>query len=149
MDGRSPILSSSPVEADIKVEGRRLYQGTMTCLLVGNVSHVLGGVEAFTGAQPDDGLLEFGVVTAKSRSQWLRTLGRVVVGRAERSPFVLTMRGTRLTATFGTPTEYEVDGGARGTTRKLKVKVKPASLVVCVPSEAQQAAHASAGGPDA
>lgn len=131
-------LSASPVKAVVKVEGRELYKGTITCLLAGNVSKVLGGVEAFDGSRPDDGLLEFGVVTAKSRGQWIRTLGRVVAGKAERSPFVTTMRGTKLTATFDHPTPYELDGGARGTTRKLKVKVWPASVVVCVPNEEQR-----------
>ena len=132
-------LDASPVHAVIDVEGRRFFKGTMTCLLVGNVGKVLGGMEVFDGSRPDDGLLEFGVVTAKSRTQWLRTLGRVVAGRAQKSPFVSTMRGTKLTATFDQPTAYELDGGARGTTTKLKVKVRPASVTVCVPSESQRA----------
>jgi diacylglycerol kinase family enzyme len=133
-------LAASPVRAVVEVEGRRLYKGTITCLLVGNVDRVLGGVSVFDGSSPDDGLLEFGVVTAKSRMQWVRTLGRVVAGRAQASPFVTTMRGTRLKARFDKPTDYELDGGARGRTRKLKVKVRPASVTICVPSESQRAA---------
>ena len=67
----------------------------------------------FDGSQPDDGLLEVGVVTARSRLEWIRTLARVVVGSTERSPFAVMARGTSIKVTFDTPTAYELDGGVR------------------------------------
>ncbi len=57
-------LSAHRVKAVIEVDGRRFFKGRVSCVLAGNVGKVLGGVEAFHGAQPDDGLLELGVVTA-------------------------------------------------------------------------------------
>ena len=60
-------LDASPVKATVKVDGRRFHKGTITCVLAGNMGQVLGGVEVFDGSQPDDGLLEVGVVTARSR----------------------------------------------------------------------------------
>lgn len=127
-------LSASPVNATVEVEGRRFYRGTITCVLAGNMGTVLGGVDVFDGSRPDDGLLEFGVVTARSSAQWIRTIARTVVGRAERSPFVVTARGTSIRVTFDHPTPYEVDGGSRGEVTKLKIKVAPASVTVCVPA---------------
>lgn len=126
-------LSASPVEATVKVEGRRFYKGTVTCVLVGNVGTVLGGLEVFSGSRPDDGMVEIGVVTAKSRMQWMRTIGRAVVGRPEQSPFVTTSRGSSMTVRFDRPVEREVDGGVRGKATKLTIKVHPASITVCVP----------------
>lgn len=126
-------LSASPVTATVDVEGRRFYKGTITCVLVGNVSEVLGGIEVFDGARPDDGLLEVGVVTAQSRLQWARTIGRIALGRAEKSPFVVTSRGTSIKVRFDKPTAYELDGGVRKATKKLRVTIKPASITVCVP----------------
>jgi diacylglycerol kinase (ATP) len=67
------------VKATIEVDGGR-FKGRISCVPVGNVPKVLGGAEAFSGAQPDDGLLELGVVTAKNPVQWARTLGRVALG---------------------------------------------------------------------
>lgn len=127
-------LSASPVKATVEVEGRRFYSGTITCVLAGNMGTVIGGVDVFDGSRPDDGLLEFGVVTARSRTQWIRTIARTVVGRAERSPFVVTARGRSIRVRFDQPTPYELDGGTRGEVTKLKITVDPGSVRVCVPT---------------
>lgn len=129
-------LNASPVTATVEVEGRRFYKGVITCVLVGNVKDIIGGINVFDGSRPDDGLFEIGVVTAKSRAQWARTLGRMVVGRAETSPFVLTSRGTSFKMKFDHPIAYELDGGDRKATKKLRVKIRPASITVCVPAPA-------------
>jgi len=126
-------LESSPVKAKVEVEGRRFHKGKITCVLVGNVKDVFGGIEVFDGSRPDDGLLEIGIVTAKSQGQWIHTLGTVVLGRTENSPFVVTTRGSRIKVTFDKPTSYELDGGVRKKTKELKIEVRPKSITVCVP----------------
>lgn len=126
-------LDASPVRAKVKVEGRPFFKGVITCLLVGNLSKIGAGVELFDGSRADDGLLEFGVVSAKTRKQWVRTMGRVVLGRAENSPFVTTGRGKSITVRFDRPTTFELDGGARTAVKKLKIAVQPGSVEVCVP----------------
>jgi len=126
-------LAASPVRAKVDVEGRRFHKGKITCVLVGNVKDVIGGVEVFDGSRPDDGLLELGVVTAKSLTQWVRTISRVVLGRTERSPFVVTTRGSKMKVTFDRPVAYELDGGVRKATKELRIKVRPKSITVCVP----------------
>ena len=142
-------LSASPVKARIKVDGRKVFSGTVTCVLVGNVGSAFGGLELFDGARPDDGLLEVGIVTAKSRSQWVRTVGRVVLGRAERSPFVTTSRGAKIRVRFDRPVVCEVDGGDRPEADKLRITVRPSSIRICVPTpdagSAQERVDAAAG----
>jgi diacylglycerol kinase (ATP) len=93
-------LGAARVKAVIEVDGKRFFKGLVSCVLAGNVGKVLGGVEAFHGAQPDDGLLELGVVTARNAAQWARTLGRVMLGEAERSPFVHVTRGRQFRVRF-------------------------------------------------
>lgn len=132
-------LGAEPVKATIDLEGRRFYKGPITCVLFGNMSEVLGGVEVFDGSSADDGMIEMGVVSAKNRTQWVRTLTRAAVGRAESSPFVLTTRGTKMTVAFDRPVAFEVDGSEQKPVRKLKVKVRPASTTICVPNADQQA----------
>jgi YegS/Rv2252/BmrU family lipid kinase len=128
-------LSARRAKAAITVDGSRFFQGRVSCVLVANVGKVLGGVEAFSGAQPDDGLLELGVVTAGNPVEWARTLGRVALGRSEKSPFVEVTRGKRFQIQFDRPFPYELDGGARPPVTKIRIKVHPASIKVCVPAK--------------
>jgi diacylglycerol kinase family enzyme len=123
------------VQATIAVDGRRFFKGSVSCVLVGNVAKVLGGIEAFEGARPDDGLLELGVVTAKNPIQWTRTLTRVALGRTEKSPFVEATRGKSFTISFDKRFPYELDGGPRPACKKLRIKVHPASIKICVPEK--------------
>jgi diacylglycerol kinase (ATP) len=127
-------LKTPRARAIIEVDGRRFYKGRVSCVLVGNVAKVLGGVEVFRGAQPDDGLLELGLVTAKNPAEWARALGRVVQGRAGESPFIEVTRGKRFRVRFNRPVPYELDGGARGTVKELRIKVHPSSIKLCLPA---------------
>jgi diacylglycerol kinase family enzyme len=130
-------LNAQRVKASITVDGRRYFKGRVSCVLVGNVGKVVGGVEAFDGASPDDGLLDLGVVTAKNAVQWARTLGRAALGKTEKSPFVETAAGTSFTIRFNQRFPYELDGGARPAAKKLRIRVHPASITFCVPAEAE------------
>jgi diacylglycerol kinase (ATP) len=136
-------LAARRMKAAVEVDGRAFFRGRLSCVLVGNVGKILGGIEVFSGARPDDGLLEVGLVTAKNPVQWARTLGRVAAGRPGKSPFVLTTRGRRIRVRFNRPSKYEIDGGARNEAGKLRIKVHPASLRICVPSGAESVASAT------
>lgn len=127
-------LSARRVKAVIEADGRRFFKGRLSCVLVGNVSKLLGGVEAFPGAQPDDGLLELGVVTAKNPVEWARTLGQVALGEAGKSPFVEITRGKRFRIRFDRRLPCELDGGARPAAGKMRINVHPSSITICVPA---------------
>jgi YegS/Rv2252/BmrU family lipid kinase len=126
-------LQSSLAKSVVRVDGKRLFKGRVSCVLVGNVGRVIGGVTAFDGARPDDGRLEIGVVTARNTVQWARTLARVALGKAERSKYVHVASGKDFTVTFDRRFPYELDGSVRPAVRKLRIKVRPASITVCVP----------------
>jgi diacylglycerol kinase (ATP) len=127
-------LRADLAKAVIEVDGERFFKGRVSCVLVGNVSKIFGGIEVFAGAQPDDGLLELGVVTARNPVDWIRTLGRVALSDAGKSPFVQTTRGKQFRIRFDQRFPYELDGGARAGVKKLRIKVRPASVRVCVPA---------------
>ena len=67
-------------DAEIEVDGADWYEGHATCVLLGNLGDIFGGVEVFPDARPDDGMLELGVCTAEGLAQWTRTLARTAVG---------------------------------------------------------------------
>jgi diacylglycerol kinase (ATP) len=127
-------LFARPVHAAVEVDGRRFFEGRVSCVLAGNVGKILGGVEVFPAARPDDGILELGVVTAKNPVDWVRILGRVAAGGAERSPFVEMTAGRSFRIRFDRKVSYELDGGARPAVRDLRIKVHPRSVTICVPA---------------
>jgi diacylglycerol kinase (ATP) len=126
-------LAARRVTATIDVDGERFFTGKVSCVLTANVGKILGGVEAFPQAQPDDGRLELGVVTARNPVEWARTFGRLALGHPEQSPFAKVTQGKKVTVRFGRKVAYELDGGARPASKKLRIKVRPGSVTVCVP----------------
>lgn len=130
--GAKNILAAR-VETRIRIDDHKWFEGKTGCVLVANVGKVMGDIAAFPDAQPDDGLLEIGVVTAKGLWQWSRALASTASGKAAASPFVETARGRKFDVRFAHPIPYELDGGDRKKTRRLRVKVRPAAVTVCVP----------------
>lgn len=122
------------VQTKITVDGSTWFAGLASCVLLGNMGTITGGIRAFDDARPDDGKLEVGVATAHGALQWARTLGRMAAGRSEKSPFVRITRGRRVDVRFAAKMTYELDGGARTVTRRLKARVSPAALTVRVPA---------------
>jgi YegS/Rv2252/BmrU family lipid kinase len=125
-----------PVRMKIDVDGAPWFRDAASCVLVGNVGEVLGGLSVFPDAEPDDGRLEIGVVTASGALEWARTIGRAVAGDVSTSPFVRATSGRTFEVRMDKAMPYEVDGGDRKARKKLRVKVKPMAITVCVPEEA-------------
>jgi diacylglycerol kinase (ATP) len=128
-------VGRKPTQVKIKLDGTRWFKGDATCVLLGNVGTVLGGVQVFDDARPDDGWLDVGVSTADGPVQWARVLGKISAGRADQSPFVRTTRARRLSVTLNRPLAYELDGGARPKTQRIKARVVRAAITVRVPDE--------------
>lgn len=127
-------LRIQPFAARVDVDGERFHDGPASCILVGNVGKLFAGVAAFPDAEPDDGLLEVGVVSADGAVQWLRTLARAALGDASKSPFAHATKGRDIRIKLDRKVRYELDGGERGKVRKLHIEVEPAALTVCVPA---------------
>ena len=119
----------------VRVDGRRWFSGKASCVLVGNVGTVLGGLSLFPHARPDDGQLEIGVVTAKGLLDWGRTLGRSVISDPARSPFVNVTSGRAFEMRLDRKRAYELDGGDRKPKKRFRVKVEPAAVAICVAGE--------------
>jgi diacylglycerol kinase (ATP) len=126
-------LRSEPFGATVKVDGVSWFKGDVTCVLIGNLGDLFGGIEVFADAEPDDGKLEVGVITADGFAQWARTAARTVVANAEASPFVQATRAESVKVKLSRKMVYELDGGDRAKTKSFKVQVEPAAVTLCVP----------------
>jgi YegS/Rv2252/BmrU family lipid kinase len=129
----SENLRSKPFRARIKVDGALWYKGNASCILIGNVGKLFGGVEVFEDAQPDDGKLDLGVVTAEGLLEWARMMARTAVGTVEKSPFAQMTKAHSVQVKLNRKILYELDGGERTKTKAFKVKVEAGAVTVCVP----------------
>ena len=126
-------LGDQQARVRVTVDDAPWFKGKASCVLFANVGKVLGGMTVFPEAQPNDARLEIGVVTAKGLIEWGRALGRTMVGSPEGSPFVHTESGGAFEVRLDRKTPYELDGGERPPTKRLRVSIEPASISVCVP----------------
>ena len=122
----------------VKVDGAPWFDGDASCVLLGSMGTLTGGMTAFPDASPTDGKLEIGVVTADGPLQWARVVGRLAAGSAERSPLTRMTRGRKVSIQLEHKTVYELDGGSRDPVKKLKASVEPGRIMVCVPREDQR-----------
>jgi YegS/Rv2252/BmrU family lipid kinase len=131
--GGSRTLNAEAFATKIKVDGVGWYEGPATCVLLGNVGDLFGGIEVFEDSRPDDGLLELGVVTAEGPVEMVRTVMRTVVGTASKSPFVRTTKAHSVKVSFDRKVRYELDGGGCGKAKSFTVQIEPAAMSMCVP----------------
>jgi len=129
----SKNLRKEPFVAKIEVNDELWYEGPASCILLGNLGSLFGGIEAFDDASPDDGLLEVGVTNAEGLGEWARTVARTAVGSSAKSPFVQVTKAKKLTASLDRKVPYELDGGDRKKVKKLKARVEPGAIAVAVP----------------
>lgn len=131
--GGASKLDAEPFEAKIKIDGTRWYEGPASCILIGNVGELFGGIEVFADARPDDGALDVGVLTSEGPVQLVRAAARTAVGSAEKSPFVRVTQGRKVRVKLDRKVRYELDGGDRKKVKSFKVDVEPGAIAVCVP----------------
>jgi diacylglycerol kinase (ATP) len=126
-------LRAKPFKAKIAIDGVPWYAGPASCILVGNLGRLFGGIEVFEDARPDDGRLEVGVVNADGITDWVRTLARTAAGHAERSPLVQATSATKIKVKLNRKVRYEVDGGDRKKVKSFTIDVQPAAITICLP----------------
>jgi len=128
-------LADHRTRMTVGVEDVPWFKGEASCVLFGNVGKVLGGLTVFPDARPNDGRLEVGLVTAKRLTDWGRALARTMIGDPEGSPFVHAASGRWFDIRLDRKLPYELDGGERPPTKRLRVSIEPASLAIRVPEE--------------
>jgi diacylglycerol kinase (ATP) len=134
-------LRAPRVKARIEVDGEKWFKGKVGCVLLGNVGTIIAGIEAFDDARPDDGALELGVVTAEGVVQWARALGRTALGHAQDSKFVRTAHVRSVDVRLDHTLPYQLDGGDRPATKRLRVSIEPGAVNICVLGRPEPAAQ--------
>lgn len=124
----------SPARAQITVDGQPWYTGAATTIIAGNVGTLIGGLPAFPDAAPDDGLLDLGVVEARTPMQWARLFGAAVTHRIDGSPFAKVTAAEHIVIELDRTLPWQVDGGDRDRTDRFDIRCLPAAIRVCRPT---------------
>lgn len=132
--GGAKNVTRPAFEIEVKVDGTLWYEGPASCLLIGNIGELFGGIDVFPDATPEDGRLDVGLLTAENPLQVLRAAARTAVGTSERSPFVRLTQARKVKVKLDRKVRYELDGGDRKKVKKFKVKIEPMAITVCVPA---------------
>ena len=126
-------MRAKRVAMKIRVDGAVWFKGKASCVLIGNIGTVTGGLKVFADASPDDGVLEVGVVTAMHMWQWAQVFSHVAIGHLDRSPLVQITKGRTIVVELKSKQPYELDGGARPKAKRLEVHVEERAVTLCVP----------------
>jgi diacylglycerol kinase (ATP) len=121
-------------DAQVTVDGEPFFAGPAACVLVANIGTLKAGVAAFPAASPTDGRLDVGVVTAAGLRQWAAVLAKTVRRKGDESPHTTIRQGTAIEVRLDGKHRYELDGGCKGTTKKLSFSVRPGALRLCAPA---------------
>jgi YegS/Rv2252/BmrU family lipid kinase len=111
----------------------RLAQG----VLVGNLGRLQGGLEVLPEAEPDDGVLDVGVLLTRSLLDWLKLAGRVLARRGRdgaSGPPLELFRAERVEVDCSRPQPIERDGDTAPPRRHFAVQILPSALTLCVPA---------------
>lgn len=119
-----------PVRARVTVDGQLCHDGPATCVIAANVPTILGGLRAFPAARLDDADLQLAIVTADSPAAWVGTLGRAVVDEPDDAWSVTIVQGRHIEATLDSPLPWELDGGDRSPTARMRWQAAPAAVLV-------------------
>jgi YegS/Rv2252/BmrU family lipid kinase len=129
-------LRRRPAEYRITLDGLPAFSRVGQGVLVGNLGRLQGGLEVLPGAEPDDGVLDVGILQTRSLGGWLRLAGRVLFrrgrGRPAGPPLEL-FRAKRVEVTCKHPQPVERDGDPVPPRRHFAVEILPAALTLCVP----------------
>ncbi|HTT52049.1 MAG TPA: diacylglycerol kinase family protein [Streptosporangiaceae bacterium] len=126
-------LGERPVRASLRADDGPVLRRRASSVLIGNVGALQGGVTLLPGAEPDDGVLDLLVLTARGLVGWL-ALATDVLLRRRRTSHLARIAFRDLHVVLDRPQLWELDGEVIGNTRQLRVSVRPGALLVRVPA---------------
>lgn len=132
--GAKQARARTAFDMTVRVDDESVFEGSASCVLVGNIGTLKGGVEAFPNASPTDGMLDVAVITATGLKAWTGLLVSAVRGRQSLSGHAHMWSGQTISVHAETKHRFELDGGVKGTSKRFDFEVVPASLIVCAPA---------------
>jgi YegS/Rv2252/BmrU family lipid kinase len=134
-------IGRRPAEYRITLDGLPPFSRVGQGMLVGNLGRLQGGLEVLPDAEPDDGVLDVGVLETRSLAGWLRLAGRVLLRRGRSGsagPPLELFRARRVEVDCTRAQPIERDGDPAPPRRHFAVEVLPGALTLCVPGAPEE-----------
>ncbi len=126
-------LGDRPMRIMLRTDGGPPLRRRASGVIVGNVGTLQGGVPLLPDADPDDGLLDVVILSARGFGSWLRVARQVLLRRPGSTEQVTRRRFRELRIDITQAHPWELDGEVMGRTRQLVVTVRPGQLLVRTP----------------
>jgi YegS/Rv2252/BmrU family lipid kinase len=123
-----------PMRVVVRADNATARRCRASGVIIGNVGSLPGRVRLLPDAEPDDGLLDVALLTARGWTGWLKLALDLLLRRRTGHLHSLTCRDLLVDLDRERP--WEVDGEVVGPTLQLRVSVQPGCLLVRVPSPA-------------
>lgn len=128
-------LRDRQMRVRLRADGQQPMRRRASAVVIGNVGTLQGGVPLLPDAEPDDGMLDVVVLTARGWAGWLALAVHVLLRRRATGRVThLTFRQLRVD--LDRPQPWQLDGEVMGSARQLSIAVQPARLLVRVPAPA-------------
>ena len=134
--GLHQARTREPFQARVTVDEELFFEGRATCVLVGNVGTLKGGVQAFPDASVTDGVLDLAVLTAAGIREWAGVMVAALRQRQNVAAHTQMGKGRQIVVELDGKHRFQLDGGMKGRTKRLELEVRPQSLVLCAPTNA-------------
>lgn len=130
-------LLDRPARLKLQADGGQPVRHLASAVVIGNVGTLQGGIPLLPGAEPDDGVLDVAVLTARGPVGWLALAADVLRRRSSGRVTRIACRQLRISLNGEQP--WQADGEVMGRTRELTAAVRPGALLLRVPATASTA----------
>ena len=129
-------LRDRPMRVRLQTDSGPPLRRRASGVIVGNVGALQGGLQLLPEAQPDDGLLDVVVLTARGWAGWLTVAAHVLRRRSDPTARVIRRTCRELRIDTDHAQLWELDGEVMGRTRRLVITIRPGVLLVRAPADA-------------
>jgi diacylglycerol kinase (ATP) len=122
------------VRVSISLDGEQALRQRVRTVLIGNVGRLQGGLRLLPDAEPDDGVLDVGVVDPRHAADWLLLMVRVLRGDHGRDRRWTVYQARQVAVRAERPQPRQVDGELIEAGTELRVGVRAGVLQICAPT---------------
>lgn|SRR5487761_1585436 len=126
-------LAGARIHFRIRLDGGEPMDRHARCVVVGNVGMLPGGFILLPDAEPDDGLLDVGILAPAGPFGWPRVAWRVVTRSHHDDAVLARYKARSVEITAGERLPRQADGELIGPASSLTVALAPGGLLVRVP----------------
>ncbi|MCC6790745.1 MAG: YegS/Rv2252/BmrU family lipid kinase [Thermomicrobiales bacterium] len=132
LQGASKTILSPPVIFTIIVDGQTVECESPLVLIANGASVISPSFKVHPDIRYDDGKLDIVIITAHHFVEIVRTVGRFMVRRLERSPYTIHLQGTDIEVRSSPSIPLQLDGDIIGET-PARFSILPGAIELIVP----------------